>query len=313
MITIRRILCPTDLSDLSARALRHAMAFAKWYEAELDALYIVPAVVPHPGVMPPGPSWALFDPEARSQVEDELHYFVAPAEDAGIQVRRTIRDGDVVAEILKEAHAIPADLLVMGTHGRSGFERWILGSITEKTLRKAPCPVLTVPPAGADQPVDPVHLKKILCPVDFSDASMAALRYALSLAEESDAELVVLHALEWGPEEEPALRPGLAELPEYHRLLEQNAREKLRAAIPAEAREWCHPEEMVVFGRAYQRVLAEAKARQVQMIVMGVHGRNALDILLFGSTTHHVIRAACCPVLTIPPEPRREALAREGG
>jgi len=237
---------------------------------------------------------------------------VAPAENEGVKVKRTIREGDVIGEILKAARSIPADLLVMGTHGRGGFERWILGSVAEKTLRKAPCPVLTVPPAGGDQPVDPIHLKKILCPVDFSDAAMAALRYALSLAEESDAELVVLHALEWGPEEEP-LRPRIADLPEYRRLLEQNAREKLRAAIPTEAREWCHPEEVVVFGRAYQRILAEAKQRQAQMIVMGVHGRNALDILLFGSTTHHVVRAACCPVLTISPEPRREALARGGG
>ena len=309
MISIRRILCPTDLSDLSARAFRHATAFAKWYEAELDALYVVPAVVPHPGVMPPGPSWALFDPEARSQVEDELHYFVAPAENEGVTVKRTIRDGDVVSEILKETRGIPADLVVMGTHGRGGFERWILGSVAEKTLRKAPCPVLTVPPAGGDQPVDPIHLKKVLCPVDFSEASTAALRYALSLAEESDAELVLLHALEWGPELEPPLRPGIADFPEYRRLLEQDAREKLRAAIPTEARDWCHPEEVVVFGRAYQRILAEAKARQAQMIVMGVHGRSALDILLFGSTTHHVVRAACCPVLTISPEPRRAALA----
>jgi nucleotide-binding universal stress UspA family protein len=313
MITIRRILCPTDMSELSGRAFRHAMAFAKWYEAELDVLYVVPAVVPHPGVMPPGPSWALFDPEARSQVEDELHYFVAPAENEGIHVRRTIRDGDVVAEILKEARAIPADLMVMGTHGRGGFERWILGSITEKAMRKAPCPVLTVPPAGADQPLDPVQLKKILCPVDFSDASMTALRHALSLAEEADAELVVLHVLEWGSEAEPQLQPGLSAPPEYHRLLEQNARERLRSAIPDEAREWCHPEEVVVFGRAYQQILTEAKQRQAQMIVMGVHGRSALDILLFGSTTHHVIRVACCPVLTIQPESRRDLLAREGG
>lgn len=310
MITIRRILCPTDMSDLSARAFRHATAFAKWYEAEIDALYIVPQVVPHPGVMPPGPSWALFDPGARTQVEDELHHFVASAENEGVAVRRTIRDGDVVSEVLKEAKSIPADLIVMGTHGRGGFERWILGSVAEKTLRKAPCPVLTVPPASAEQPVEPVELKTILCPVDFSDASLAALRYALSLAQESDAELVVLHALEWVPEEEPRLRPGLPDLPEYRRSLEESARERLRAAIPEAARDWCHPEEVVVFGRAYEQILKQAKSREAQMLVMGVHGRNALDILLFGSTTHHVIRAACCPVLTISPEPRRAALAQ---
>ena len=109
--------------------------------------------------------------------------------------------------IVANARKWRADLIVMGTHGRSGFERWVLGSVTEKVLRKAPCPVLTVPPpAGELHPDGSVLFRRIVCPVDFSGASLAALAYAVKLAEESRAEITVLHVLEWLVEDEPSAR-----------------------------------------------------------------------------------------------------------
>jgi nucleotide-binding universal stress UspA family protein len=211
-----------------------------------------------------------------------------------------VYEGRVVAEILERARAWPADLLVMGTHGRGGFERWVLGSVTEKVLRKAPCPVLTVPPpASGLHPSGAVLYRAIVCPVDFSDASLAALRHALKLAEESAAEITVLHVIEWLVEDEPGARIAGFDVPEFRRYLEQDAREKLKGTVPEEARDWCRPREEVVGGRPWREILRVADERQADLVVMGVRGRHPVDIALFGSTTHHVVRGARCPVLVV--------------
>src|SRR4029453_9813185 len=108
---------------------------------------------------------------------------------------------DARHEILAQAGALKADLLVMGSHGRTGFERVLLGSVTEKVIRKAGCPVMIVPRAAHDlERGGPLSFHNILCPVDFSDGSVNAMRYALSIAEESDAELTLLNAIEVPPE-----------------------------------------------------------------------------------------------------------------
>jgi nucleotide-binding universal stress UspA family protein len=257
---------------------------------------VVPHLAPHAADFPPYPSWAALNPEARERMRAELDRSLEPARAAGISARVEVGEGDVVSEILREARELPADLVALGTHGRGGFERWVLGSVTEKVLRKAPCPVLTAPPPLEGAPsVGP--LKRILCPVDFSESSMKALTQAIGLAEESDAELVVLHVLEWLTEVET--RPEGVDVPAFRRQLEDDARERLRKAIPQSAREWCRPQEVLLAGKAWRQILCLARERDVELIVMGVHGRNPLDLMLFGSTTHHVIREARCPVLTI--------------
>ena len=218
----------------------------------------------------------------------------------GVPVSFGVYEGQVVAEILDRARAWPADMLVMGTHGRGGFERWVLGSVTEKVLRKAPCPVLTVPPpAGGLHPSGAVLFRTIICPVDFSEASLAALEHAMKLAEESSAEITVLHVLEVLVEDEPSARIAGFDVPEFRRYLEKDAREKLHRVVPEEARAWCRPREEVVGGRPWREILRVAKERQADLVVMGVRGRNPVDIVLFGSTTHHVVRGARCPVLVV--------------
>jgi nucleotide-binding universal stress UspA family protein len=203
-------------------------------------------------------------------------------------------------EILRQLAGTNADLLVLGTHGRSGFQRLFLGSVTEKVIRKATCPTLVVPPRAPDVPPDaPVQFKRILCAVDFSDSSLAALAYALNLSEESDAHLTLLHAIEMPPElRESALAPDF-DLDRVHAAAEADALRRLRDLIPEQARSYCTVESAVVEGRAYRGLLARADEQKADLIVMGVHGRGAIDLLLFGSTTHHVIRAATCPVLVV--------------
>jgi nucleotide-binding universal stress UspA family protein len=203
-------------------------------------------------------------------------------------------------EVFAQVAATRADLLVVGTHGRSGFQRLFLGSVTEKVIRKAPCPTLVVPPRAPDVPPDaPVQFKRILCAVDFSGSSLSALAYALSLAEEADAHLTLLHAIEMPPElRENPLAPDF-DLDRVHAAADAEARRRLRELVPDAARTYCTVDTAVVEGRAYRRVLQLAAEQKSDLIVMGVHGRRAMDLLLFGSTTHHVIRAAACPVLSV--------------
>ncbi len=190
-----------------------------------------------------------------------------------------------------------ADLLVLGTHGLTGFERLVLGSVTEKLLRITNVPVMTVPPP-VKKP-ETVRYNMILRPVDFSDESLRALAYALSLAKEADARIILLHVLE-GFVGEPDLK-ALRNLRvfEYYERLEQDASKRLAAVIPDEARLWARPVERIVKGKAYRQILRLAEEEGAELIVMGASGRGALNRLLFGSTAHHVTREARCPVLTL--------------
>ena len=300
MIEIRRILCPTDLSDVAPRAFDHALALARFHQAEIELAYVSEPLLPGPIAPASYPPWAILDPAVRGRLRSALEDLAAPARAVGVPVGFGVYEGRVVPEILDRARAWPADMLVMGTHGRGGFERWVLGSVTEKVLRKAPCPVLTVPPpAGGLHPSGAVLFRTIVCPVDFSEASLAALRHGLKLAEESGAEITVLHVLEWLVEDEPGARIAGFDVPEFRRYLEKDAREKLRRVVPGEARDWCRPREEVVGGRPWREILRVAEERQADLVVMGVRGRNPVDIVLFGSTAHHVVRGARCPVLVV--------------
>jgi len=300
MIEIRRILCPTDLSDIAPRAFDHALALARFHQAEVELAYVSEPLLPGPVAPASYPPWAVLDPAVRGRLRSALEALAAPASALGIPVRIEVHEGRVVVEILERARSWPADVVVMGTHGRGGFERWVLGSVTEKVLRKAPCPVLTVPPPAEElHPSGAVLFRRILCPVDFSGASLAALRHALRLAEESCAEITVVHVLEWLVEDEPGTRIAGFDVPEYRRYLEKDARERLHQVVPEDARDWCRPREEVVGGRPGREILRLAEERQADLVVMGVRGRNPVDLALFGSTTHHVVRGARCPVLVV--------------
>src|SRR5438105_1169342 len=142
----------------------------------------------------------------------------------------------------------------MGSHGRGGLDRLVHGSVAEKVLRKASCPVLTVPPpVSGPAPEVPLLLRRILCTVDFSEWSTKALAYAVSLAEEADAQLLVLHVLEMHSENLTAY-PDF-NLSTYVQHLEDEALTQLRGAIPDKARALCKPEELIAKGKAYREIL----------------------------------------------------------
>jgi nucleotide-binding universal stress UspA family protein len=284
---------------VSAHAFEQATVLARWYGAHLSVLHVRPTVTPHPDMPAEGPwaPWLVAELDALRQRTTAACREVT----AGLDVETKATAGEPAHDILACARNLPADLVVMGTHGTSGFQHLVLGSVAEKVLRSAPCPVLTVPPRAHTATT---QFTRVICAVDFSDCSLKAVTYAASLAKESGAALTLLHVLEW-PWHESAL-PEMAGVPpaqvhaiaEYRRYLETSAKERLDAVaasvVPTGA-----VATRVVFGKPYVELLDAARQERADLIVLGVRGRGTLDLAFFGSTANHVVRSAACPVLTI--------------
>jgi nucleotide-binding universal stress UspA family protein len=296
MLDVRRILCPVDFSDASRHAFAHAVVIGGWYGASITVLHVAsPVVLPEQPIVFAGFPTVAVAPEDRPTLETRLRDWLELP--AGRQTADIIiEDGyNASAHILERAASWPADLLVMGTHGRSGFDRVVLGSVTEKVLRKASCPVLTVPPPAVR--VAKLPYKRVLCPIDFSPSSIAAFRFACSIAKESDAHLTLMHVFDSPVDSDWPVQQF--DSPEFRAQREAEARHRLDALIADDVRTWAEPATHVSFGKPYRRILAVAEKDEVDLLVMGVHGRNPLDMLLMGSTTNQVVRRASCPVLTL--------------
>jgi nucleotide-binding universal stress UspA family protein len=298
VIEFRQILCPTDLSESSTRALPYAAALARWYEAKLTVLYVVPTFEPMP-LTPEGlDAVQMVFPASRDEVLSEMRHLVDSAGAAPLHPTLAAEAGDPVRTIVNQALVTSADLIVMGTHGRSGFERFMIGSVTEKVLRRAPCPVLTVPPQATASVPGEVLFKNILCSIDFSPSALQAMGFALDLARQADGAVTLVHVIEWLAEEEP-LAFAHFNVPEYRQHLIDDARQRLGALVADEPRTWSAIQEIVTVGRAHREILRLAADSPPDLIAMGAQGRGGIGLALFGSTTQQVVRAAPCPVLTV--------------
>jgi nucleotide-binding universal stress UspA family protein len=310
MVAISNILCPVDFSPFSRNALQHGAQLAGWFQATLSVVYVYPPPAAPPPVLfgglpgpvdiEPLPALTVSPERLHDDMTARLTTFTTSVDLSRVQTRLHARPGRAVEGILDEAAATPCNLIVLGTHGHSGLDRLALGSVTEKVLRKARCPVLTVPPSVGETPGEALYIfKRILCAVDFSEASLKALEYALALAKEADAELVLLHVIEGMADVQHWQQPTNPSILEYLRLSEQHALAQLRQVVPQDAHVWCKPKEVLLTGKPYREILRVAHDEDVHLIVMGVHGRNPVDLMFFGSTTNHVVRTATCPVLTL--------------
>jgi nucleotide-binding universal stress UspA family protein len=294
MTAIKRILCPVDLSEFSHHALDAAVAIARREHAAITALHVVPppqTVYPLMGIGDVAPY--VYSVEELQEFQKALERFVATVD---YPVAALSVEALVVDEILQRAVDLPAGLIVMGTHGRSGFDRLVLGSVAERVLAKARCPVLTVPLRAPDVRAGVPLFWNVLCAVDFSPSSALALEYAATLARHG-AKLRVLHVAEQLPSWQlvPAVGTGA---PDDPLVVLKQARERVHRVIPAGLRQSGSVEELVTEGDAGDEILRAATANRVDLIVMGAHAGRA-GLLGFGSTTHDVLRAATCPVLTL--------------
>lgn len=298
MVEFKHILCPTDLSESSRPALAYAAAFTVWYGAKLSILHVVPtfdAIQVPPGAL--GESVQVVYPSTREEVVGVLQRQAESMGAAAVGPYLVAEAGDPIATIVDQALTIPSDLIVMGTHGRSGFNRLLFGSVTEQILQRAPCPVLTVPPHAHGAPGD-VTFKRIVCAMDFSPASLQALGFALDLGRQANGKVTVLHSIEWLADEEPRVHTHF-NVAEYRTYLIDDAKKRLDLLVAGEERTWCEIENVVTVGRAYREILRAAADRKADLIVMGAQGRGGLGLALIGSATHQVVRSAECPVLTV--------------
>lgn len=297
MVSFTQVLYPTDLTEASRPAARYAAAVARWYDARLTVLHVVPTFDP---IRVPadrhGVSATLIHPPTRDAVEADVTRALSSEGLTDLEVAVIAAAGDPVRTIVE--HAGSADLVVMGTHGRSGIDRLLSGSVTEGVFRFAPCPVLAVPPQVAAGGGSEAVFRRILCPVDFSPASQRALALALDLARQANGMLTVVSVVEWLAEEEP-LTTAHFNVSEYRQHLINDTRTRLSALLSDESRTWCDIDEVVTLGRAHREVLRLAADRQSDLIVMGAQGRGGVSLALFGSTTPPVVRGATCPVLVV--------------
>ena len=301
MMSFERILCPVDFSDPSRRALNYATALSRWYGAPLTVLH---ARAREPVFEVTAPFGLLGAPPLmRQDVEEqpaELRRFMGAANDAAA-TEIVVERGDVCSEILRQAIDRKADLIVMGTHGHTGLRHVLLGSVTEKIIRNASCPVLVVPPHAADAgSAAAAVFKRIVHATDFSKASSAALTCALALAKEADARLTLLHAIEFPQALHDIPLPRGSEVDHQHALAEAEYLRRLRALVPAQARMYCTVAARVSEGKPARAILRVADEEQADLIVLGVQGRGTVELMVFGSNAHAVIREAGCPVLVVP-------------
>ncbi len=300
MVTFTNILYPTDLSEAAAPGLSYAAAMARWYKARLTILHVVPtfdAIAVPPDAI--GSPETVVQPPPRDVVLDEMKASMSEDTIAGIEVRFDAVAGDAFRMIVDRAIADGASLIVMGTHGRRGFDRLVHGSVTERVLHYAPCPVLTIPPHMP--PIDgALFFRRILCPVDFSPASLQAFGFARDLAAQSQGVVTLLHVMEWLPDMVPmAGESGVAV--EYRDVLISDADRRLRELALSDEHAWSEIQTQVTSGRSHRAILAAAEQHHSDLIVMGAQGRGGTALTLFGSTTNQIIRQADRPVLVVRP------------
>jgi nucleotide-binding universal stress UspA family protein len=272
MLRVKRVLYATDCSPSAEHAFGHAVRLATALDA---SLHIVHVVLPD-----------LED--LRERVDPAT---VAPATPAGIDAPRFIRSGESAAqEIIAHCDEHDIDLVVMGTRGRTGIGRLLLGSVAEQVVREAPCPVLTVPSKSPDD-----SLSRVLAAVDLSEHSRPILEHALAMAALHGARLDVIHVVQeitvptaYTPELAPMMTPDL----------EERAREglvELVAQVDLGLMERSH----VTIGYPATEILRYAEENGVNLIVMATHGLTGIQHFLIGSVTEKVVRRAPCPVLTV--------------
>jgi nucleotide-binding universal stress UspA family protein len=292
---IQRILCPIDFSEFSTRAFRHALSLAEHYRASLVALHVVELW------KNPYAEYAAADGGDYAKLRESFHQggterlqeFVNQHRHEGIHPELAICEGRAPDSILSFAQQERFDLIVMGTHGRRGFDRLVLGSATDRVMREASCPMLAVchpqqEAVAAGESGHYVHfLNRILICTDFSENSGPALDFAISVAEEYHADLTLMHVVE--AVASPAGSDDLL----------TTATRQLEKLIPAEKRKGIKVKTAVRIGKPYQRIVEYAREAEIDLVTLGVRGAGALDRAIFGSTTYRVIQLGPCPVLAV--------------
>ena len=288
---MRNILLATDFSHSSDAALTHAASIARRYDAKVFLAHVI-----RPD------AYQLVPPEATTVALEQTRRY-AEQQMASLLISGRLRDiphqvllgtGElwpVLSDLMSE-HEI--DLIVVGTHGRTGVRKLLLGSAAEEIFRMASCPVLTVGPRvevpeGGALAHDPLSRRRFLYATDFTAHSERAAAYAVSLAQENQAHLTLLHVVKETTEVSEHNRARMVEF--FHK--------RLRALLPEEADLWCEPEIIVEFGEPADAILKVAAETKSELIALGVRKAGTFPGHLPPATAYKVVCQATCPVLTV--------------
>jgi nucleotide-binding universal stress UspA family protein len=295
MIHIHKILFPTDFSDTSSAALGHALMLADRFNAALIMLHAASPKESEKDIRFPQVDSA--PDEIEELLEEHLAQIIGAEPSRKLRIERVVRQShDPVKEICSSAEQNSSDLIIMGTHGRTGLSHWLMRSVTEHVVRNATCPVMTVRACKESAEVTP--FLDIVVPIDFSPYAQKALRYGRTLAHLFEANLHLLHVVEqpihpihYGLGNDLLIRLN----PDVQRRSHEEMELLLSKLPPLEVAYQTHVRE----GRAYSEIVRFVQEQDCDLIVMGTHGLSGLEHFLLGGTTEKVVRHAPCPVLTV--------------
>ena len=286
-VRFRNILFATDFSPASAQAIPYVKKIAKHYDADLVTLHVQPPVVnpmTEPGTWPT-------DVEA-TKAQNHQHREELLRTFEGIRTLVVIEEGDIQSRLNAAIERNNTDLVVIGTRGRTGLGKLLLGSVAEEIFRTVSCPVLTVGPRSDSSHGVGGQFREILYATDFSPESQAAAAYAVSLAQEFQSRLILLLVI---PEQKPGDLVSASDVT-------TSSEKLLRNLVPPEAEAWCRPECFVVRGDPAEKILEFALLRETDLIVLGVRPEEGVPgaaTHLPIATAHKVVSHATCPVLTV--------------
>ena len=283
-ISLKNILFATDFSRAADAAAPFAIQIARSYGAKLYGVHVNPFddyTAAAPG------AWAAMAEAAERRTKEHAQRLSEQLK--GVEREVVIGEGntwEVVSNLIKQKGI---DLIVLGTRGRTGLGKTLLGSVAEEILRQASCPVLTVGPHVTLQAEKAVKMREILYATDLAAGFPAAAPYAISLAQENQAHLTLLHVIE---------NQKTGELVHPAELADSKLH-KLRQLVPQEAELWCEPRYTVEQGTPAEKILEAADRQRADLIVLGAHPAKWLATHLNEGTVHEVVSEAKCPVLTV--------------
>jgi nucleotide-binding universal stress UspA family protein len=283
-VALKNILFATDFSPAADAAAPFAIQIARSYGAKVYGVHVNP--FDNYTAAPPD-AWAAMAEAAERQAKEHARRLDEQLK--GVEHEVVFGEGNIweaISNLIKQ-HEI--DLIVLGTRGRTGLEKALLGSVAEQILRQAPCPVLTVGPHVTVQPEKAAEMTEILYATDLATDFPAAAAYAISLAQENQAHMALLYVIE---------NPKTGELVQPAQVSEAKVR-KLRQLVSEQAELWCEPKYFVELGVPAEKILELAETRHVSLIVLGARPAKGLATHMSTGTVHKVVSQAKCPVLTV--------------
>ncbi len=285
----KKILCPVDFSEFSALALRYAAALAKENDALLLVHHSLPDLSQALGYLEPAAILTARD-AMQSNTDSRLREFVAGIVPQGIRVIRqtgTVNASEAIPRIALEQNF---DLIVMGTHGHTGYERFFVGSTTNKVLHKSSVPVLTVCKPSHNfvekDPNDPIRISRIICALDLEPNNIAIAERALAIARSYQSTIFFLHV---APEKE-----GLVDLDE-----EDKSVGIMKELVGNAPEDWCTVHYLLRTGEPAREIMNALTDSNADLLVMGHHTRKPIEEVFLGSVAKKLVTDAPCPVLVV--------------